>query len=142
MPGERFPKSARIRRRADFDRVFAARLQLAGQFLRMHLAPGTASAARLGFALARRSLPLAHDRNRLKRMLRETFRRQRSSLPALDIVVSLRRRPPADVRSLAAEARALFARLLALEAGRLSESLRAQRWSPGATPTSASEKGP
>lgn len=141
MPGERFPKSARIRRRADFDRVFATRVQLAGRFLRMHLAPGTAAAARLGFALARRSLPLAHDRNRLKRMLREAFRRQRSSLPVLDIVVSLRQRPPTELAGLASEAHALFARLRELESGGLSESLRALRRAPSATPTPASEKG-
>jgi ribonuclease P protein component len=142
MPGERFPKSARIRRRADFDRVFATRLQLAGRYLRMHLAPATGPEARLGFALARRTLPLAHDRNHLKRMLREDFRRARASLPALDIVITLRERPPAELRPLREDARALFARLGALEPARLGESLGALRRSPDAAPKPASERGP
>lgn len=139
MPGERFPKNARIRRRADFDRVFAARLQVAGRYLKMHLAPAAADGARLGFAISRRSLPLAHERNRLKRMLREDFRKARHRLPPLDIVVSLRQRDCPELRILREEARSLFLRLDELKPLPSPRDPVALHSSPDATPKPGSE---
>lgn len=46
--------------------------------------------ARIGLAISRRSVPRAVDRNRIKRIVRETFRQQLISLPALDIVIMAR----------------------------------------------------
>ncbi|MFY7698197.1 MAG: ribonuclease P protein component [Legionella sp.] len=41
--------------------------------------------ARLGLAISKRMIPKAHDRNRIKRLLRETFRANK--LPPVDIVI-------------------------------------------------------
>lgn len=46
--------------------------------------------ARLGLAIAKKHVRLAVDRNRVKRLIRESFRRQRNSLKGLDIVVLAR----------------------------------------------------
>ena len=46
--------------------------------------------ARLGLAISARSVPRAVDRNRIKRQARESFRMNRSSLPARDVVVLAR----------------------------------------------------
>lgn len=46
--------------------------------------------ARIGFVLPKRRLPLAVARNRVKRIIRESFRHHQASLAGLDIVVMAR----------------------------------------------------
>jgi len=46
-----------------------------------------ASEPRLGLAIGKKNCRLATNRNRLKRVIRESFRRQYESLPNIDIVV-------------------------------------------------------
>lgn len=48
--------------------------------------PASGTNARLGFIIARKHVKHAVDRNRIKRCLRETFRKTHQSFPALDIV--------------------------------------------------------
>jgi ribonuclease P protein component len=43
--------------------------------------------ARLGLVVGKRALRRAHERNRAKRVLRDTFRHQREVLPPMDIVI-------------------------------------------------------
>jgi ribonuclease P protein component len=43
--------------------------------------------ARLGLVVGKRALRRAHERNRAKRVLRDTFRRRREALPHMDIVI-------------------------------------------------------
>ncbi len=45
--------------------------------------------ARLGLVVGKRALRRAHERNRAKRVLRETFRRRRQTLPSMDIVIQV-----------------------------------------------------
>lgn len=45
----------------------------------------TVGHARLGLAISKKTIAKAHERNRIKRLLRETFRT--SQLPPIDIVV-------------------------------------------------------
>ena len=63
--------------------------------------------ARLGLIVGKRMLPRAVDRNRAKRVIRETFR-QASGLPAMDIVVRVAV-PAAKITG--ADAERLFAAL-------------------------------
>ena len=42
---------------------------------------------RLGIIIAKKNVKLAVERNRLKRQLRETYRKERQLLPNLDLVV-------------------------------------------------------
>lgn len=72
----------------------------------LHVATGTPGASRLGIALTRRLLPRAVDRNRVKRIVREAFRRHPIKEAGLDVVVALKVRPdsgrdspwPAEIR--------------------------------------------
>ena len=53
-------------------------------------------AARLGTAISKRSLRRAVDRNRVKRLIRESFRHQATQLPSVDVVISLSQRVRLD----------------------------------------------
>ncbi len=74
------PRSARIRSRVDFDRVFDGKNRASDAVLTLYLARGEAGPARLGISAARR-LGGAVTRNRIKRLVREAFRRYRAELP-------------------------------------------------------------
>ncbi len=61
--------------------------------------------ARLGLAVAKKNAKLAVQRNRIKRIIRESFRMHQTTIPAVDIVVMIR---PAVVK---ADNKTLFAEL-------------------------------
>jgi ribonuclease P protein component len=92
MPSERFPKSRRIRRRGEFQRVFDLSHRTKGRYFTLLMAPNTAGTARLGI-VASRKLGDAVRRNRAKRLIREIFRRTGTLLAGrcVDVVVIPRR---------------------------------------------------
>lgn len=84
-PGARFPRQARVRARGDFDAVFKRARRTSDPLLSLHWLPGDAP-ARLGLAVSRKVDPHAVGRNRIKRALREQFRRLRAQLAPGDYV--------------------------------------------------------
>lgn len=82
----RFTKADRLRRRAEFLRVQAQGRRLHSRHFGVTLGPATAGCPRLGLAVTRR-LGKAVRRNRVKRLLREFFRRHKHLLPPLDLVI-------------------------------------------------------
>ncbi len=97
------PPDARLRLPSQFQAVFEVRKYIDGRFFRIHFGPravvpevAVAEAepavitARLGLAVSRRADRRAVGRNRIKRLVRESFRRVRASLTAQDIVVLAR----------------------------------------------------
>ena len=86
---DRFPRTARVRARAQFDAIFKRARRIAAPQLVLHwLAEG--EVPRLGLAVSRKVSPHAVIRNRIKRALREEFRRLRGALPAGDYVLVAR----------------------------------------------------
>ncbi|MFO0828995.1 MAG: ribonuclease P protein component [Phycisphaerales bacterium] len=86
----RFPRSARLGHRREYQAVHAARTRVEAGPLVVHALPNELGQLRLGLSIGRR-VGGAVRRNRLKRMLREAFRTARSLMPgAYDVVVSAR----------------------------------------------------
>ena len=86
----RFPRNVRVRARAEFDRAFQQGLRTASPLFSLHFVAGPPP-ARLGLAVSRKVDPHAVGRNRIKRVLRDAFRRLRPQLADGDYVVVARR---------------------------------------------------
>ncbi len=86
----RFPRHVRVRARAEFDRAFQQGRRTASPLFSLHFVAGPPP-ARLGLAVSRKVDPHAVGRNRIKRVLRDAFRRLRPQLAAGDYVVVARK---------------------------------------------------
>lgn len=86
----RFPASRRLRRKIDFDSAYARGRRLGDRFFAVIASPNEAGAARLGLTVATKTAGNSVERNRLRRLIRESFRLRQHELPCLDLVVSAR----------------------------------------------------
>lgn len=109
MSTHRFPRTARVRARGDFDRIFKQGRRVALPVLALHWQAGDVGRPRLGLAVSRKVDPHAVGRNRIKRVLRDEFRRRQADLAAGDYVVVAR---VGAARFSGAEIRAAFVGLL------------------------------
>lgn len=79
-----FKKTQRLLKKIDYDQVFEqAKKIVTTEFILLYR-ENNLGYARLGLALSKKMIAKAHDRNRIKRLLREGFRQ--SCLPAVDMV--------------------------------------------------------
>ena len=89
--GERLPPESRLRRRADYLRCYRTGRRRHGAVAIVYFVPNQLGHPRLGIT-ASRKVGKAVVRQRLKRRIREVYRRwqDRGRLPALDLVVHLK----------------------------------------------------
>jgi ribonuclease P protein component len=83
----RFTRRARLSSKADFRKVFAQPVKSGDSCFTVLARPNTLGFARLGLAISRKSAQSAVVRNRIKRVIRESFRHHQGELGSLDIVV-------------------------------------------------------
>lgn len=87
-----FNKRFRLSKAADFDRVFRQNQRSVDDLFTVLYRRNGLGYPRLGLAIAKRQLRLATGRNRLKRLIRESFRGAKDQLSDLDIVIMARRK--------------------------------------------------
>lgn len=89
MPGRsgRFARRNRLQTAADFRTVFNAATRCSSANFTALVRRNELGIPRLGVVLAKRHIPKAVTRNRVKRLVRESFRMRSGQLPGLDIVV-------------------------------------------------------
>jgi len=87
---QKFTRQSRLLRPADFKRVFEQPYRSGDICFRILARPNGFSSHRLGMAVAKKAIPHAVGRNRIKRLVRESFRQQmvgQSVEETLDFVV-------------------------------------------------------
>ena len=86
-----YPQVLRLRRPAEFKAVFDGAVFKIGQPQFLLLAnPNGLQHPRLGLVIAKKKVRLSVDRNRIKRITRDSFRRQQHDLPAVDLLMIAR----------------------------------------------------
>jgi ribonuclease P protein component len=90
MSAAGLPRDARVRRAGDFAALRQASGRLGGRCFSVRYRSNGLDHARLGLAISKRVSKRAVERNRIKRLLRESFRRVRAQLPPIDLVVMAR----------------------------------------------------
>jgi len=109
------PKEARLAKRAEFLRVYEQGARFEGRFMTVFVLPTKRPVHRVGVTATKKAIGKAHDRNRAKRLLRESFRLSRAELDQVsqkyDWVLNARRslswakleKPLAEFRSIVAQ---------------------------------------
>ena len=89
-PVRPFQPAQRLRRKSEFDRVYKESRRSADGCFAILTRNSGGSIPRLGLSVAARIIGNAVRRNRIKRLVRESFRQHQHELPAVDIVVNAR----------------------------------------------------
>jgi len=85
-----FEKCAKLLKPAEFKHVFNASQRVSDRHLTIFYTANTLNQPRLGLAISKKVSKLAVDRNRIKRLARETFRLKQNQLQFADFVVLAR----------------------------------------------------
>lgn len=110
MP-ETFPKSAHLRKPAEFDRVYGSKVYASDDVLVVNAAANELGLTRLGLSISRK-YGSAVVRNRWKRLIREAFRKCLTELPSgLDLVIRPKRGAEPDFANIAASLPQVVARV-------------------------------
>lgn len=80
----RLPKSERLRKPAEFRRVYGTGKRFDGRFVTVFILPSETEVHRLGVTASKKISNKAHDRNRAKRLLRESFRLSKGELAQIE----------------------------------------------------------
>lgn len=93
-PNASFPPSARLRHQSQFDKVFKRPKKSIDRYwvvlASAHPLDATDGHARLGLVISKKRIRLAVQRNRIKRLVRESFRVHQYALNPWDIIVLAR----------------------------------------------------
>lgn len=91
----KFTAAHRLLRENGFDHVVRAE-SISDRHFKVFFVRNGKKNARFGMIVGKKTLALATDRNRMKRVIREAFRQHSIKLCGLDLVVMLRRNDPQE----------------------------------------------
>ena len=112
MSNQTFPKSARLLKSVEFQRVYEGSVFAADDSLVIKAVPNEIGELRLGLAVSRK-VGNAVVRNRWKRRIREAFRHQRGDFAiGLDIVVRPKRGAACDSQKIQLSLKKLLVRIV------------------------------
>jgi ribonuclease P protein component len=101
------PAQRRLRRKADFDAAYARGRRFGNGLFGVTAFLNDEDGPRLGLAVAVRAAGGGVGRNRIRRLIRESFRLHQHELPNVDLIVSARARAketaPTELRASLAE---------------------------------------
>lgn len=90
MTGQAFKRDDRLLKAEEFQYVFADARRFGNKNLTLLVRQNDIGYPRLGLAIAKKNVRLAVDRNRIKRLMRESFRHHKADLPPIDIIAMCR----------------------------------------------------
>ena len=94
----------RFAERGAYGPILKAGRKVRGRYAVLHVGKSSAGFSRLGVALTRKMIPHAVERNRVRRLVRETFRRHVAKQLPVECVVTLRQAVPrAELEAFRAE---------------------------------------
>ena len=88
QPPRRFAANLRLRSKLQFDAVYAGGRRVDDRFFALRIKANGLAHARVGLAVAVKTAGNAVKRNRIRPLIRESFRLAQHELPAVDIVVA------------------------------------------------------
>ena len=91
LTSRRFSRAQRLTQGEEFKRVFSAARRSGDEYFAVLGQNNQRQIARLGMAISRKHVKTAVARNRIKRLVRESFRQHQHALSGVDLVVTLRR---------------------------------------------------
>lgn len=80
----------RLRSKLQFDALYASGRRIDDRFFGLRIKPNGLAHPRIGLAVAIKTAGSAVARNRLRRLIRESFRLAQHELPAVDVVVAVK----------------------------------------------------
>ncbi len=86
MSDNRFPKDNRLRREADFSRVYEKGRRASGNYFVFYLLQKEESKPRIGIVTPK-YIGKAVTRNQIKRIIRESFRKNKEKFEGYDLIV-------------------------------------------------------
>jgi ribonuclease P protein component len=87
-----FPKAVRLLTASDYSHIFQdVQIRVSSQNYLILARQQELETARLGIIVAKKNVKLAVQRNRIKRLLRESFRNERADLPPYDLIILVKK---------------------------------------------------
>lgn len=98
VPDENFEKKEHILKTGEFARIYKKGIFRKAGPIVIYRLPNGLKHSRIGFSISSSRVPLATRRNRIRRLLREAFRKNKKGIkPGFDIIAVLKKEPPRTI---------------------------------------------